>query len=39
MTAVGKAPRMRAIGRVLLGGILAMVITHSVGRLFGAAVS
>jgi len=36
---VGKAPRMRAIGRVLLGGILAMVITYTVGRIFGTAVS
>lgn len=35
---VGKASRTRAIGRVLLGGILAMVITYTVGRLFGTAV-
>jgi len=36
---VGKAPRMRVIGRVLLGGILAMIITFTVGRIFGTAVS
>lgn len=36
---VGNAPRGRAIGRVLIGGIVAMAVTYTVGRLFGAAVS
>lgn len=32
---VGKAGKVRAITRVLIGGILAMVVTYFVGRLFG----
>jgi len=36
---VGGASRRRAIGRVVLGGALAMIGTYLVGRLFGTAVS
>ncbi|HVU59402.1 MAG TPA: VIT family protein [Candidatus Saccharimonadales bacterium] len=35
----GHAPRLRAIGRVIVGGILAMAITYGIGRLFGHFVS
>jgi vacuolar iron transporter family protein len=35
---VGKAPAMRAILRVLIGGALAMLITYSIGRLFGTII-
>lgn len=36
---VGGASRRRAVLRVVVGGILAMVITYVVGKLFGTAVS
>ncbi|HWZ65955.1 MAG TPA: VIT family protein [Patescibacteria group bacterium] len=36
---VGNASRTRAIGRVLIGGALAMAITYSIGKLFGAVIS
>jgi VIT1/CCC1 family predicted Fe2+/Mn2+ transporter len=36
---VGGASKKRAIVRVLIGGILAMAITYTVGRLFGTAIS
>lgn len=35
---VGKAPRLRAISRVIIGGALAMLITYGIGRLFGTAI-
>jgi VIT1/CCC1 family predicted Fe2+/Mn2+ transporter len=35
---VGKAPRLRAIARVIIGGALAMLITYGIGRLFGTAI-
>lgn len=34
----GKAPRLRAITRVVIGGVLAMAITYGVGVLFGTTV-
>jgi VIT1/CCC1 family predicted Fe2+/Mn2+ transporter len=36
---VGGASRRRAVLRVVVGGILAMLITYGIGHLFGAAVS
>lgn len=36
---IGGASRRRAVFRVVVGGILAMVITYGIGRLFGTAVS
>lgn len=36
---VGKASRLRAIIRVVVGGVAAMVITYFVGVLFGTAVA
>lgn len=36
---VGGASRRRAMRRVVIGGILAMLITYGIGHLFGAAVS
>ena len=36
---MGGASRRRAMARVLAGGLLAMLITYVVGKLFGAAVS
>lgn len=36
---IGGASRRRAVLRVVIGGILAMVITYGIGRLFGTAVS
>lgn len=35
---VGGASRVRAVTRVLIGGLLAMAITYFVGTLFGAAI-
>ena len=35
----GGASRRRAIVRVVVGGIIAMVVTYGIGRLFGTAVS
>lgn len=35
---VGGASRLRAITRVIIGGVLAMAITYGVGRLFGASI-
>jgi len=35
---VGKAPKLRAISRVIVGGALAMLITYGIGRLFGTAI-
>lgn len=35
---VGGASRRRAIFRVILGGILAMIITYGIGKIFGTAV-
>lgn len=37
--AIGKAPKLRATARVVLGGILAMAITYGVGVAFGVAVA
>lgn len=34
---VGGASKKKAVGRVVVGGILAMVITFGIGRLFGVA--
>lgn len=34
----GKASKVRAISRVLIGGLLAMAITYGVGHLFGTSV-
>lgn len=36
--AVGGASRKRAMARVLIGGVLAMLITYGVGRLFNTSV-
>lgn len=36
---IGNASRKHAITRVLIGGVLAMLITYAVGRMFGVAVS
>jgi vacuolar iron transporter family protein len=36
---VGGASRRRAMRRVVIGGILAMLITYGIGHLFGTAVS
>ncbi len=36
---VGQASRRRAIARVVVGGVLAMIATYLVGHLFGTAVS
>lgn len=33
-----RAPALRATTRVIVGGVLAMVITYGVGVLFGTAV-
>ena len=35
---VGDAPILRATFRVVMGGALAMVVTYSIGRLFGVSV-
>lgn len=35
----GGASRRRAVMRVLIGGILAMIVTYAIGRLFGTAIS
>ncbi len=35
---VGKAPKLRAISRVVIGGAIAMAITYGIGRLFGSAI-
>ncbi len=35
----GKAPRLRAVARVVVGGVLAMAITYLVGVIFGTAVA
>lgn len=35
---VGGAPRLRAMGRVMIGGLLAMAITYFVGAVFGAVI-
>lgn len=32
---VGRAPRLRAVARVMLGGAVAMVITYGIGHVFG----
>lgn len=36
---VGGASRRKAVLRVIVGGVLAMVITYGIGRLFGTAIS
>lgn len=36
--AAGRAPKPRAIVRVVFGGLVAMAVTYSIGRLFGQAV-
>lgn len=36
---VGGASRRRAVARVIIGGVLAMAITYTVGRLFGTAIA
>jgi len=36
---VGGASRRKAVFRVITGGVLAMVITYGIGRLFGTAIS
>lgn len=36
---IGNASKPRAIIRVIIGGLLAMVITYFVGRLFGTAIA
>lgn len=36
--AAGRAPKLPAITRVVLGGILAMIVTYSIGRLFGQVI-
>lgn len=36
---VGRAPRPRAIARVVLGGAAAMLITYGVGHIFGRIIS
>ncbi len=35
----GNAPKLRAMSRVIIGGLLAMGITYLIGALFGAVVS
>lgn len=35
---VVNAPRVRAIIRVVIGGIIAMIVTYAVGKLFGTSV-
>jgi len=35
---VGRAPRVRAITRVVVGGLIAMAVTYGVGVLFGHSV-
>jgi VIT1/CCC1 family predicted Fe2+/Mn2+ transporter len=35
---VGRAPRLRAIARVVVGGAVAMLITYGIGHLFGRIV-
>lgn len=35
----GEASRGRAVGRILIGGLLAMIITYYVGVLFGTTIS
>ncbi len=35
---IGGAPAHRAVGRVVLGGALAMLVTFGIGQLFGAVV-
>jgi VIT1/CCC1 family predicted Fe2+/Mn2+ transporter len=37
--AVGNAPKVRAIVRVVIGGAVAMIVTYIVGRLFGTSLS
>jgi VIT1/CCC1 family predicted Fe2+/Mn2+ transporter len=34
---IGGAPRNRAVGRVVVGGALAMLVTFGIGQLVGAA--
>lgn len=36
--ALGEAPRLRAIGRVVIWGVLALAITAGVGRFFGSVI-
>lgn len=36
---LGQAPVVRAVTRVVLGGLAAMIVTYAIGRLFGTAVS
>lgn len=36
---VGRAPRFKAIMRVMVGGIIAMIITYGIGHLFGRIIS
>ncbi|GJM44364.1 MAG: hypothetical protein DHS20C21_12060 [Gemmatimonadota bacterium] len=36
---LGGAPVIRAVARVVAGGVVAMALTAAVGRLFGAAVA
>ena len=36
---IGGASRRRAVARVILGGMMAMLITYGIGRLFGTAIS
>lgn len=35
----GDAPKLRAIGRVVIGGLLAMTITYFIGTAFGAVIA
>lgn len=36
--AAGRAPKLQAIVRVVFGGIVAMVVTYSIGRIFGQTI-
>ncbi len=36
---LGQAPVLRAVARVVLGGLVAMAVTYAIGRLFGSAIS
>lgn len=35
----GNAPKLRAVARVIIGGLLAMAITYFIGMVFGAVVA
>ena len=36
---VGGASRRKAVLRVIIGGVMAMIVTYTIGRIFGTAVS